>query len=282
MMVESKTMTRRWGQERRLEFIDFRLQWEGRVNRSDLTEFFRISIPQASLDFSLYQELAPGNMIYDRTQKTYVATESFKAIMVNPSPYQYLNELLWRDSNVLSGSESFVSIPPPVETLPHPYRSVGADTLKILLQAIRNNSSVEINYQSMKHPEPENRWIYPRTFAFDGFRWHVRCYCFSSGIYKDFVLGRILTIGDVKPLSDNIPEDSDWNTFIKLILVPNPKFTDGRRLAVEKDFAMINGQTEVIIRRAMLYYFKKRLNLRAPGETVNEEQQIVLLSIESV
>ena len=23
-----------WGQERRLEFIDFRLQWEGRVNRS--------------------------------------------------------------------------------------------------------------------------------------------------------------------------------------------------------------------------------------------------------
>ncbi|MFT5545607.1 MAG: hypothetical protein ACI8YD_001287, partial [Rheinheimera aquimaris] len=115
-MTVSKAITRRWGQERRLEFIDFRLQWEGRVNRSDLTDFFRISIPQASLDFSVYQELAPGNMIYDRTQKTYVATESFKAIMVNPSPYQYLNELLWRDSNVLSGSESFVSTPPPVET----------------------------------------------------------------------------------------------------------------------------------------------------------------------
>ena len=95
-------------------------------------------------------------------------------------------------------------------------------------------------------------------------------------------MGRILTIGDVKPLSDNIPEDSDWNTFIKLILVPNPKFTDGRRLAVEKDFAMMNGQTEVVIRKAMLYYFKKRLNLQDIGEEVNDNQQIVLFDITTV
>ena len=38
----------RWGTERRLEFIDFRLYWEGRVNRADLTREFGISVPQAS------------------------------------------------------------------------------------------------------------------------------------------------------------------------------------------------------------------------------------------
>ena len=207
-MFEDKASPRRWGQERRLEFIDFRLHWEGRVNRSDLTEFFRISIPQASLDFSAYQELAPDNMVYDRTERAYVATETFKAIMVNPEPYQYLNELLWRESNLLSSSESFVSSPPPIETLPHPYRSVSTESLKVLLKAIRNGLAVEINYQSMNKSEPEDRWVYPRTFAFDGFRWHVRCYCFKSSIYKGFVLGRILAIVNMKPQSENLVQVS--------------------------------------------------------------------------
>lgn len=68
-MIDKTTRTGHWGQERRLEFIDFRLLWEGRLNRADITEFFRISVPQASLDLAKYQEIAPGNMVYDRTQK---------------------------------------------------------------------------------------------------------------------------------------------------------------------------------------------------------------------
>lgn len=52
----------RWGIERRLEFIDFRLFWEGRINRSDLTDQFGISTPQASADLARYQEMAPSNL----------------------------------------------------------------------------------------------------------------------------------------------------------------------------------------------------------------------------
>ena len=33
----------RWGVRRRLEFIDFRLFWDGRFNRSDLAHTFGIS-----------------------------------------------------------------------------------------------------------------------------------------------------------------------------------------------------------------------------------------------
>ncbi|MES2390903.1 MAG: hypothetical protein V4555_04635, partial [Acidobacteriota bacterium] len=51
-MAEEQLLPARWGQERRLEFIEFRLQWEGRVNRSDLVNYFSISVPQASLDFA--------------------------------------------------------------------------------------------------------------------------------------------------------------------------------------------------------------------------------------
>ena len=38
----------RWGQERRLEFIDYRLRWDGQINRSSLTDFFGISVPPVS------------------------------------------------------------------------------------------------------------------------------------------------------------------------------------------------------------------------------------------
>ena len=38
----------KWGVARRLEFIEFRLYWEGGVNRSDIVEAFRVSVPQAS------------------------------------------------------------------------------------------------------------------------------------------------------------------------------------------------------------------------------------------
>ena len=37
----------RWGVEQRLEFIEFRLFWEGHVNRSDVMEQFGLSVNQA-------------------------------------------------------------------------------------------------------------------------------------------------------------------------------------------------------------------------------------------
>lgn len=68
----------RWSVERRLEFVEFRLFWEGRINRSDVMELFGVSAPQASADLKRYQELAPGNMQYSTQRKCYLSTESFQ------------------------------------------------------------------------------------------------------------------------------------------------------------------------------------------------------------
>ncbi len=37
----------RWGVEQKLQFIEFRLFWEGHVNRSDLIDKFGVSVNQA-------------------------------------------------------------------------------------------------------------------------------------------------------------------------------------------------------------------------------------------
>ncbi len=74
-MAEAATALK-WGVERRLEFIEFRLFWEGSINRADLVEVFGVSVPQASKDLTLYQERAPGNMEYDTRAKRYVFNRS--------------------------------------------------------------------------------------------------------------------------------------------------------------------------------------------------------------
>ena len=83
----------KWGVERRLEFIEFRLFWEGGVNRADLIDMFGVSVPQASKDLTLYQERAPQNAVYDKSAKRYVAGAGFTPVFLDPDPDAYLLRL---------------------------------------------------------------------------------------------------------------------------------------------------------------------------------------------
>lgn len=282
-MTATATRTGRWGQERRLEFIDFRLLWERKLNRSDLTSFFGISVPQASLDFATYQELAPENMAYDRTLKAYVAGPDFKPVLTNPDPGQYLNELLQRGIGNIAPTDSFIGWAPPVASLPSPMRQVDQQILIKLITALQVGEAVDVDYRSMTNfDEPAVRTILPTSFAHDGFRWHTRAFCFKSGIFKDFVLGRInaLKASFAPPLE--VPEDVEWETFIEVVIGPNPSYPPQKRKAIEHDYQMVNGEARLRARKAQLYYLNRRLNLNEkPGDPVSEHQQIVMLRIEN-
>ncbi|MBJ2180175.1 WYL domain-containing protein [Pseudomonas veronii] len=282
-MTATATRTGRWGQERRLEFIDFRLLWERKLNRSDLTSFFGISVPQASLDFAAYQELAPENMVYDRTLKAYVAGPDFKPALANPDPGHYLNELLQRGIGNIAPSDSFIGWAPPVASLPSPTRQVDQQILIKLIKALQVGETVDVDYRSMTNfDEPAFRTILPTSFAHDGFRWHTRAFCFKSGLFKDFVLGRINALkASIDPPSE-VPKDFEWETFIEVVIGPNPSYPPQKRKAIEHDYQMVNGEARLRARKAQLYYLNRRLNLNEkPGDPVSEHQQIVMLRIEN-
>ncbi|WP_313027726.1 WYL domain-containing protein [Pseudomonas lopnurensis] len=283
-MTTTATRTGRWGQDRRLEFIDFRLLWEGRLNRSDLTSFFRISVPQASLDFAAYQELAPDNMTYDRTLKAYVASPSFKPVLANLDPGQYLNELLQREIGAMAASDSFIGWAPPVASLPSPIRQVDPQILIKLIRALQSGDAVTVDYRSMTNfDEPAIRTILPTSLAHDGFRWHVRAFCFKSDKHKDFVLGRINALAEITPPPSPVPADHEWDTFVDVVIGPNPTYPPQKRKAIEHDYQMVNGESKLRARKAQMYYLNRRLHLNEhPGEAVDDHQQIVMLRIEPV
>ncbi len=66
-----------------------------------------------------------------------------------------------------------------------------------------------------------------------------------------------------------------------VVIGPNPNYSAKKRLAIEHDYQMINGETKLRTRKAQLYYLKRRLNLNAShDETIDDAQQIIMLRIE--
>lgn len=269
----------RWGQERRLEFIDSRLYWEGRLNRAALTEFFGISVQQASLDLAEYMRVAPNNTVYDLSQKAYLATEQFLPVFTDPSSARYLAELYALTTGVLAADISFLGWTPSADIVRHPTRLVPHAVLRQTLAAIRERRSLKISYQAMGRPEPTERVISPHALGYDGFRWHVRGYCHLRHNYRDFVFARILALSAGEPSDVGAHEDTEWNRILDVIIAPNPALTSAQQRVIELDYGMTEGQLVVNTRQALGFYLLKRLGLThspVPGRA--QEQQIVLVN----
>lgn len=61
----------------RIAHIDFTLLFKGEAVRADLVDRFSIAAAQATKDFTMYRELAPGNIEYDQKLKLHKRGEAF-------------------------------------------------------------------------------------------------------------------------------------------------------------------------------------------------------------
>ena len=127
----------RWGVEQRLEFIEFRLFWEGSINRADIVEYFGVSVPQASKDLTLYQERAPGNMEYDTRGKRYVAATKFVLRFLNPDPYVYLAQLRSVVEGAVPAHDFWIAALPKADVALTPKRDIDIEALRRILDAAR-------------------------------------------------------------------------------------------------------------------------------------------------
>ena len=224
-MAEDRTDLR-WGVERRLEFIEFRLFWEGLVNRSDLIDAFGISVQQASTDLNRYLSIAPANMGYDKSAKAYVRSPTFTAVFLQPDASRYLSQLRSVADGILDQSAAWIGQFPSFDAAPTPVRAVNADTLRSVVTAIRRSEALEIRYQSLSHPEPRWRWIAPHAIGFDGFRWHARAFCETDHVFKDFLLSRIMETRGTRPRTADPSTDADWHDHVVLEIGPHPELSD--------------------------------------------------------
>ncbi|MCF6328902.1 MAG: WYL domain-containing protein [Henriciella sp.] len=268
----------RWSVERRLEFIEFRLYWEGRVNRGDIVDTFGVSVNQSSTDINRYIGMAPDNLAYDKSARTYVRTDDFIPKFLKPSATGYLSQLRSLADGVIEMTDAWVGVLPDFDATPTPVRGVNPATLREVISAIRHKEAIKVKYQSLSQPEPKWRWIAPHAIAFDGFRWHARAWCEESKSFKDFLLSRMLETGAHRQASCDATSDADWNAYVTLEIGPHPELSQTQKGVIALDYGMHDGKAEIKTRKALLYYTLKRLGLDTdPAARAPQDQQIVLL-----
>ncbi|RWM07961.1 WYL domain-containing protein [Mesorhizobium sp.] len=275
----------RWGVEQRLEFIEFRLFWEGGVRRKDIIDMFGVSVPQASKDLTLYQERAPGNVDYDKSAKRYVASKSFAPKFLTPDPDAYLSRLRSLSEGLSKPAESWLGYHPDSDIALTPHREIESGVLRGVLDAMRDQKSVEVLYQSMNKARPDPMWrrMSPHAFGYDGFRWHARAYCHIDAKFKDFILPRILEARDLGPGGSTGQDDVAWQERVKVEITPHPALTANQKKVVAKDYGMTGNRAVLSVRCAMLFYVLKRLGLLRDAEKEPPRaQHIVLLNKEEV
>ncbi|MBS4068041.1 MAG: WYL domain-containing protein [Sulfurimonas sp.] len=269
----------KWSTQQRIEFIETRLFWEGKITRKDLIDFFGISEPQATKDIREYIIIAENNVLYDHSIKQYVTTPNFTPKISAQSSEKYLNML-----KLIGEKEDkfFNGIVPSFSVMPMLRRFVDTEMLKRLLKDIRDNNAIKINYQSMGAPDPKERWITPHSLAYDSSRWHVRALCHNSKEYKDFNLGRILSINNSTQHVFDHSIDYEWHNKIDIIIAPNPLFSEKHKALVERDYYMEEGQIKVSLKAAFFFYFKYQQGFDDNKTHPPEKYPIVILNRQEI
>lgn len=260
MKVNKRTSTR-WGPERRLEFIDFRLMWDGYLNRAQLVDFFGISTQQASADIAQYSEMAPNNLIYDRSKKTYKSTKTFAPLLSLSDAQHYLGQLMDIKVGATQASASLIGWSPPCDVVKYPTRPVSAEILLRVLWAIRDGQDILVTYQSMRRSAASSRWISPHALGSDSLRWHTRAWCYEKNEFRDFVLSRIHAVSDVRESSIDPLTDERWFNYVDVVVRARSELSEGQRAAIEVDFGMVGGSLVLNCRKALAFYAVRQLQL---------------------
>ena len=239
--------TKNWSINKRLEYIDFCLFWEGRLNRSDLVERFNISVPQAVKDIRYYLSIAKETVVYDTSVKTYMPANDFKPLFLEPKAEHYFS-YVEENNNIVSFDRT-----PVLYRMPSPY------ILRDVVFAIRDKKSLLINYQPMSVDSNSEETISPHSLAYADGRWHTRAYSKEREGFFDYTLTRISEIKSKIDETCNPNDDKHWQEYFKLILEPNPNFNDVRKKTVERDYNMVNGCLEINVRKSLLFYLLNEL-----------------------
>lgn len=250
--MRKRSEPQRWAARERLAFIEMLAFWRGWFRRADLMERFNISEPHASADIAAYLKLNPRALRYDKSLKRYCGASNMVPKLITPR---------FADAVAMQGGNGVLPMDG-VALVDLPSRVESPAVIRPIVQAVGAGEAIEIEYYSVNSGSADWRWICPRAFAHDGYRWHVRAWCMESKCYKDFVFGRIAATR-ARKAAGILPRDVEWEEFTTVRFRPHPALTPMQKEAIERDFGMKKGIGVLQVRKAMLFYTLLYLGLES-------------------
>ncbi len=269
----------RWDLLFRYRMIEIIVLWEGRLNTNHLIKSFGIGRQQASKDINTYMtEIAPGNLIYDKTLKGYKPSNTFVPRLTSGHADEYLHILSRSEDMMVTFDELDMRFEHTAMVRPI-NRNIAPEVLRPLIQAIREKKRVDICYTPLKDGNKVERIISPHTLVCTPLRWHVRAYCEYANGYRDFVLSRIHGIPD---LNDQAvfrrSGDSLWNTDVTIELSPDLRFNEKQKAVIEKDYGMENGVLKLPTNASLIRYVLDTYNINTHILNSNPQGQQIVVS----
>jgi len=268
-----------WATMSRLAFLEESIFWTDSVNRRDLIARFGISEQQASGDLTRYQEIAPDNLVYDKSDKTYRGSARFASRFLHPDTDEVLSRLRLTAEGVAEDHPLIGSLS--LGIAPAPARPVEPEILRVIIRAIREARQVSAHYVSFSQTDGRVRRIEPHALGYDGFRWHARARDAEDGAFKDYVLGRLSGASLQGPAEAPSSTDQDWHGWVTLTIAPNPGLSPAQKKVIERDYGMRGGTADLKVRKALAYYTKHRLGLDLDPKARRPEDQHVVLATRS-
>ncbi|MGX9459778.1 WYL domain-containing protein [Shewanella sp. A14] len=246
----------------RIAHIDFTLLFKGEAVRADLVDRFSIAAAQATKDFTMYRELAPGNIEYDQKLKLHKRGEAFESLF----DYDVVRTLATISQGYGDGFTGKVK-PPLACEAPYHLNKPSLSIVAKVTEAIHKGKALSITYVSLSSGET-TREIVPHTLVDNGLRWHVRGFDRKHAEFRDFVLTRIkaaVVLEDSRLSEAELEtQDRQWNRFVELELVPHPRIEYSE--AIELDYGMSGGVLKVEIRAATAGYLLRLWNVDCSKE----------------
>jgi len=264
-----------WGLRKRLEFIDFRLAWDGRINRKDLVERFQMSAPQATNDLERYAREAPGNIRYDPALKTFLREDGFAPRFVVGQADRYLLQLQALRLGWLEKDQTFFDTIPSLDVATIRRRVVPDAIMMTITDAIRRKTRMTIRYWTTSGKPVATRIVAPHALAAGAGRWHLRAWNEEHGDFRDFNLTRIESAELVDGPFVGAKFDFEWNTIGGLKLRANPSLPEEEQAAIRRDYEFDRDELVIPCRLALMFYLRAEFGLDET-KTDPHAQQLVL------
>lgn len=245
-----------YAQRERLAFIDYCLEYIGKVSRTTLVAHFDVGVASCSRDFKLYTSLAPHNVTFTHRDKFYYRTEEFNPLFKH-EPSVVLKSLSegFGDGFATPRVQTDWIFDAPRLVLPKP------ELVGIITRNIASGSAITICYHSLSSGVSE-RTIVPHAIVNNGQQWHVRAFDLQSKSFRDFVCTRIEHVSFSDHIIDDTQTasaDAQWQKKVSLELVPHPKLK--HRKSIELDFEMQEGKRVIETRAALAGYLLRHWNV---------------------
>lgn len=274
----------RWEVRQRLILIEARLIWSGWLTTQDLRSAFGISRSQASKDIALYESHAPDNLQYDLRARCYRASRDFKPRFLHGTSREFLRALRLFDPDSDHPLVTLAAETASVELLEMPEREFDVVTLQRVNTAIRERRQIQVDYQSMRVPEPRSLQLSPTALVHNGLRWHLRAHSQSHGRFIDVLLSRMRGVPTVlEEPAVSTEDDWEWKTIVPVLIGAHPGLSGHQQRVIEADYNMQGGVLERRLRVALVPYYLRLMNVgRDDRARPPEQQQIILLNPEDL